>query len=268
MIIDSNEVNPPLEPTEDKIHRMIRAGLGFLPVGSGTAVELFNSLFIPPIEKRRNEWMHDVAASLKALEDNQKCFVPSLVENEEFISTLLSATQLAIKNHTKEKLNSFKNIVLNKGCGLNYGESLETIFLHFVDKFSPLHIRLLKIFHEGLVWNNRNKMKPNDEDLPDWLLINVASTKEFEKIDRPVIALCLKDLISNSFIQHWIINKINKKFLDSSFSCEVAQWGARGRSEMHVKHGVSIKVDQIPGNFVTETTNLGKKFITFISTPV
>lgn len=267
MAIDKEDIDPELESTGDKVHRLFRVGFGLLPVGSGAAVELLNSIIVPPIDRRRTKWMVEVTESLQRLEAEKHIDLSELSNNEEFITLMLSASQIAIRNHAQEKIESLRNIVLNKACGVNYDDSLQTIFVGLVDQFIPLHIRLLKIFHEGLVWSNDGRQKPEEDKVPGLLVANVGSYKELLNIDRALIILCLRDLINNDLIQHWIIEKITEPSEGDSFYCQVEQWGGRSHSEMLVKHGAAIKVDKQPGKYVTRTTHTGNRLVTFISTP-
>lgn len=267
MAIDIEDIDPVVESTADKVHRLVRAGLSFLPVGSGAAVELLNCLIMPPLERRRIKWMTDVSESLQKLEENNNINVEALSNNEEFVTLMISASQLAIKNHAQEKLDSLRNIVLNKACGMDYGDSFDSLFLNFVDQFTPLHIKLVKIFHEGLVWSNEGRQQPNDDEVPEWLLIDVGSYDDLREVDRSIIHICLRDLLQNNLIQHWIIKEITRELPDGSFYCQVNQWKRRSHSEMLVKHGAAIKVNKQQGKYVTRTSHLGNRLFDFISEP-
>jgi len=73
MPVDREDIDPVIESAGDKVHRAVRAGLGLIPVGSGTAVEIFNSLVTPPLERRKNKWMIDVTEALQALDESCQC---------------------------------------------------------------------------------------------------------------------------------------------------------------------------------------------------
>lgn len=267
MSLDREDIDPAIESVADKTHRLVSATLGSLPIGSGAAVEMFNVLITPPLEKRRKKWMLDVTEAIQRLELGKVVDVEALFQNEEFITLFISATQHAIKNHSKEKLDSFRNIVINKACGMNLGDSLEDIFLNIIGQFTPLHISMLKIFHEGFVWNMRNNKNVKDDDIPDMLIANIGSYREYLDVDRVLIKICLRDLMLNELIQHWIIKKVNKNLENGEFYCDPEQWGGRSTSNMFVKHGVAIKVDRKPGSYVTRTTHMGNKLVEFISAP-
>jgi len=268
MSINIDDVDPIYEATGDKVHRLVRAGLGLFPMG-GTAVEIFNGIITPPIEKRRTEWMRRVTEALIALESEKRININELSDNEEFITTLISASQIALKNHSNEKVLALQHIVENKACGIDLEESLEGILINLLDTFTPLHIKILKIFHEGFVWSNDKKNKPSDDEVPSLLVINIGSYEELLDVDRSLIALCLKDLVKNNLLWNWIIEDVTKVLPNDDFYCTVYQWDGRGTSEMLVKHGVANKkVLQERGMYITSTSNIGKRFMTFISKPV
>jgi len=58
-----------------------------------------------------------------------------------------AATEIAMKNHRQEKLDALRNIVKHTAEGFQIDEVLRNTFLSLVDRFSSLHIALLRI-HE------------------------------------------------------------------------------------------------------------------------
>lgn len=56
----------------DIIYATVKAGLGSIPVLGSAATELFGLVVTPPLDKRRQEWMNEVAERLKELEENSQ----------------------------------------------------------------------------------------------------------------------------------------------------------------------------------------------------
>ena len=268
MSLNVDDIDPGCELAEDKAHRLVRAGLGLLPIGSGTAVEVFNSIVTPPIERRRTEWMRSVTEALINLEKQNRINIDELANDEEFITLLISASQISLKNHSKEKILALRNVVENKACGINYDESLEGIFLNLIDAFTPLHIKILKIFDEGFVWSNDERSKPSDDEVPSLLVPSVGSYGELIDVDRSLIILCLKDLVKNDLIWNWIIEDVTKVLPNDDFYCTLYQWGGRSTSEMLIKHGVAKNVHRERGKYITRTSSVGGQFMRFISDPI
>ena len=136
-------LNVPKKSTGDYAHTIAKAGLSSIPIIGGPAVEIFQNVIQPPLEKRRVEWMRQVGEGLKSLEKQVKK-LEDLQHNEEFISAVMHASQLAIRTHKKEKLDALRNAVINIAKGQGPEEAIQHIYLDFVDSLTELHLRILK----------------------------------------------------------------------------------------------------------------------------
>lgn len=129
----------------DAAHAIAKAGLAAIPGVGGPAVELFQYVVQPPLEKRREQWMAQIAERLKELEANG-LKLEDLRDNEQFISAVMLATQAALRTHQVEKLAALRNAVTNIAKGQAPDEALQHLFLSLIDSFTPLHLRILKTF--------------------------------------------------------------------------------------------------------------------------
>jgi len=129
----------------DIAHSVVKAALGSIPVGGNAAAEFFQLLVTPPLEKRRDEWIAEVGARLQELE-TKGISLDSLQANEQFISTLMQATQLALRTHQNEMREALRNAVQNSARPGAPDDSEQQIFLNFVDSFTEWHIRILRLF--------------------------------------------------------------------------------------------------------------------------
>ena len=96
--------------------------LSAIPTIGGPALELFNTIIAPPFERRRNEWLESLANRLDALEKEKRLKIEQLSGNEEFISVVMHATTVAIRNHKQEKIDALRNAVLNSALGQSPGD--------------------------------------------------------------------------------------------------------------------------------------------------
>jgi len=140
-----NKLQAPKRTKGDAAHAIAKAGLAAVPVIGGLAAELFQNVIQPPLEKRRTEWMVQVGEKLQELEKNG-LKIEELQENEEFISAVMHASQIALRTHQNEKLDALRNAVLNVAKGQAPEEAFQNIFLNLVDSFTELHLRILKVF--------------------------------------------------------------------------------------------------------------------------
>lgn len=141
-----------IERSEEK-HLAAKIKSSLIPAGA-TFFELFTALVQPLHVERRNEWLNLLMYDLVRREEDGLVSLKALSKNEEFVTIISKATLLAQQNHQKEKLEAFRNIVLNSTKWLSKGEPIfdwSHKFLIIVDQISPLHILLLKTFQNPAI---------------------------------------------------------------------------------------------------------------------
>jgi len=102
--MSKKKYDPPTPEESDIAHKIARTGIASIPVVGGAAAELFTTLITPSLEKRRQEWMEEIAEGLRELEANSQLNINELQDNENFITVLMHANQAAMRNHQKEKI--------------------------------------------------------------------------------------------------------------------------------------------------------------------
>jgi hypothetical protein len=136
----------PARSLADGAHAVVKAVLSTVPVVGGPAVELFQYVVQPALEKRREEWMRNVGTKLEEL-GCKGLDLSSLHNNKEFISIVMQASQVALRTHNTEKLAALRNAVINVACGQSPDETVQHILLGLIDQLSEMHLRILKAFH-------------------------------------------------------------------------------------------------------------------------
>ena len=145
VVMTKKKIEMPKAAKGDTAHVIAKAGLSAIPIVGGPAAELFQHVVQPPLEKRRLEWMAAVGERLEELEkDGLK--LEDLENNEQFISTVMHASQIALRTHQQAKLDALRNAVLNVALGQAPEEALQHLFLTFVDSFTGLHLQILAFF--------------------------------------------------------------------------------------------------------------------------
>jgi len=136
---------PPKKNVGDIAHATTRTLISsLLPGVGGAAAELFSAILTPPIESRREEWMKNIADGLAELEKKvDGLSVESLSKNDEFVSSLLHASQVVTRNHQQGKREALRSAVLNVAAGNAPNEDLQLMFLGFVDTMTSWHLRIL-----------------------------------------------------------------------------------------------------------------------------
>lgn len=141
----ADNLEPPKATRGDAAHAITKAGLSAIPVVGGPAVELFQHLVQPPLERRRAEWMAAVGEKLLELE-SRGIDIEGLGQKDEFISAVMHASQIALRTHQDEKREALRNAVFNVAAGQSPGEALEHMFFEWIDSLSLLHIQILRLF--------------------------------------------------------------------------------------------------------------------------
>jgi len=197
------DIQEDLKPsTGDYAHAGVRAGLSTAPFLGGPLAEFFSMVIAPPLEKRRDAWMTELFTRLTMLEEQVEGFkIENLAKNEEFISTLLYATQVAMRTHQREKLEALQNIVTNSAIGITANENFQVIFLNIIDRYTPLHLLILRfVENPGLFRTEYRGIKTNDLSLSNELRDAFRATfPELNLIDEHY-AQIVRDLSADGLI--------------------------------------------------------------------
>lgn len=157
---EDRKYDPPQERAGDKLHMIARAAISSVPVIGSVANEFFQAIIAPPLRKRQSEWMDDIAAAVRRLEEQPAFSVEALTENEAFIDTVLHASQVAVRTTNEEKRKALQNAVLNSALPNPPDESKRQLFLQFVDTLTVWHLRLLDLLVDPLPWFQRHNKQP------------------------------------------------------------------------------------------------------------
>lgn len=171
--IDKDLVDPVIEPDSEKAHRLARAALSGVPALGGALVEAFNALIEPPMARRKTEWMGQVTEAINELYEKGVVTERDLQEIEKFFTTLVHASNVAIKNHEKEKLEALRNAVLNSALPSTPDDTLQQLFLNLIDSCTSWHIAILKLFQGPEQWAQDNGHK-----FPNWSMGGITSVIE------------------------------------------------------------------------------------------
>jgi hypothetical protein len=131
----------------DKTAKIISS---FVPGGTA-AYELLTTLVVPLHEKKKREFINDLAVRLKRLEEQGKIDFEELAKNKEFNTIITKAILLAQQYHQRKKLEALRNMVVYAAKKLPKGVlefDLTDYFLSIIDRISPIHIVLLNTFHD------------------------------------------------------------------------------------------------------------------------
>ena len=222
---------PPEQDKGDAAYAAGRALLSAIPVAGGAAVELFQFIITPPLEKRRNDWMREIGQAVQNLERNKGIAIEDLKSNDVFIDTLLQASQIALRTSQQDKLIALKNAVINSALPQPLEQTLQQMFLDWIDTFTVWHIRVLSLFHNPQKWAT-----DNNKPLPKNISIGGLDTILGHAFPELAQDRALYDQISKDLYQKGLLNTDGLHTMMS--------WN---------------------GMLARRTTDLGEKFLAFIS---
>lgn len=144
----------------DAAHQIGRALASISPVAPGPLQVLFENLLGPSLEKRRWAWAEELADAVNEIKAEMEDLTPEkLAANEVFITVILQATQIAMRNHQEEKLAALRNAVANSVRPNAPSDDEQLAFLRLVDSLTPWGIRLVMFLHDSGTWMVRNKIQ-------------------------------------------------------------------------------------------------------------
>lgn len=148
----------PKETKNDKIHSLVKGAIGSIPCAGSIASEAFGLIVAQPITKRREKWMESVVLEIEKLEKIVEGFkFESLKDNDEFITFLIEATQIAIKTHQDEKISYLKNSI-NNFFNKNIDFDKKYTILKLIDNLSSTHLNILHFISDNEI-NIQKKIK-------------------------------------------------------------------------------------------------------------
>lgn len=129
--------------TETKSHlrNMAVAVTAGIPILGGPLAVLLDKYLPEYFEKKRERILQELNQELMALEQSGNTL---LIENDRFSSVFLKGIKLAMEEHDNEKINSFKNIILNSAIFQSKDFDEESLFLSWVRDLTSDQIRIMK----------------------------------------------------------------------------------------------------------------------------
>ncbi|MYC12366.1 MAG: hypothetical protein F4Y39_01425 [Gemmatimonadetes bacterium] len=227
------DLERPEPEKRDVVYTLIKAVIAGVPVIGGAATELISMVALP-LEKRRNQWLDDIAKRLKSLEGVVDEFrIEDLSQNETFITVVMHATQVAIRNHQQEKLEALRNAVLNAAMPEALEDDRQLMFLNFIDELTSWHLRVLHFFDDPKIWGSQHNIS-----YPKWNSGGPDTLLEFT----------FEELRGQRDFYDQVVRDLHYRGLMNIDSLHITMTGQ--------------------GMFASRTTEMAKGFLAFISSPI
>ncbi len=259
MTISTDGIDPVVESDGDKAHRAARAIIGMVPLLNGPALEIFNSLIEPPLERRKREWMLEITLLVNQIHAQLNLDVEALAEDEQFISVLLRTSQIALRNHQKEKIHSLKVALLNTARNTELTDDQQFIFLNMLDSFTVSHVKILEFSAGGYCWTPSNGASSHDF----LLLFTRALISEFPEFENKtdLIFQIVSELESKKLLQIFRIQKLQVFSNNEVSIMGVSEWGQLFSFKPAKHHKLDVAANI---NYASLPTDLGLHFLNYI----
>lgn len=213
---------------QDHLKNISIAALSAIPITGGPISVLFDKYIPEHIGQKRNKLLQQINEELSFIEQNNTDFD---IQNERFISIFTKCMKKAMEEFEKEKIEAFKNIILNYSIHQDMAFDETTLFINWIQEFTVDQIKLIRSIdrHDSIAYQD---VKSGDL----YQLLKVLHP------DAPLDYLMIigQDLISKKIVMHH----------NSIFSRELR------------------KQQKIVGtNQIWHLSYLGKRFVEFITTP-
>lgn len=184
----------PHSQISDKAYAIVRAAISLIPYFGSPAVELLSGFYKSPIDRRREQWIEQVTADLRILDECRQINLNDLENDEVFTTTLIQASEVAVRNHQQEKIQALRNVVMNAAVGIDINEDLKLTFIRYINELTPTHFKLLAFFRE-------NEVEFARAESYDVLLQAFNTTNSIINIQPDEFKLLCTDLISRVLLR-------------------------------------------------------------------
>jgi hypothetical protein len=132
------------------------SALSMVPVpGTGGASRILDLVVGSSLERRRSKWFRELGTRVSALEEKVRSDDErTLAGDEAFVSTVMQATQAALRTHRDTKHEALLNAVENAALH-PIQEDIQAMFIRFVDELTPWHLTILAYFRNPTTWRER-----------------------------------------------------------------------------------------------------------------
>jgi hypothetical protein len=194
-------------PTDDKRSVGFHVGMAsadavasVIPGGSYAVQQIIKQFIGEPLERRREAWFVLLGEGLRDLQDKLDGFDPRcLTDNEAFVSTVAETTRIAMTTHRAERLEALRNIVLNTAIGLTVDDVAHGMFMALVERFSALHVQVLRILHDPFSSPEIRAAFNDPIVIPTWDALRISLR---HVADAATISVVLNDIIDARLAEH------------------------------------------------------------------
>jgi hypothetical protein len=200
---------------------------GAIPLAGGILSEVIGEVWQPALERRRDEWFRELGKRMDRLEATHSD-LKKLLETEQMLTVTALATLSAMSTHQEEKREALRAAVVNSAIAAEPDHEMQLLFLRLIDQLTAAQVQLLRFIDDP------------------------GAGLDARGVERPSITMGSTGLLIERAFPEW-----NQEFY-SLMHADLERAGlSSGISGMMTAQGI----------WAGRTTDLGKRFLRFISEP-
>lgn len=170
---------------------VVKAAINAVPYVGGFVGSLINDYIPTNLSSRRDEFIITFAEELEKVKDQ----VNEGILREQYFTTIVIETfRNAVATHEQVKIDAYRAILLNTLIAQEPDSDEILMMLHLTNSFTPLHLKLLKLF------SNPGAYLANDKEVGErFAEVTGGSPQDlaracFPNYDHEILALTLSEL--------------------------------------------------------------------------
>ena len=175
------------ESSKNHLKSISVAAASALPILGGPLSVLLDKYLPEFVEDRRKQFWIEIDQIIGQLEDKGK--QPD-VRSQKFLSVFVKCFRLATEEYEEEKIQAFRNIIVNSSLPNSSEFDETTLYMNWVREFTVDQIRVLKAI-------KHNSQIAFDDSSPELYYILKA---HFPDVPKDYLIMCAQELVSKNIV--------------------------------------------------------------------
>lgn len=210
-----------LKPTKTDIAFSITKSLAGLLPATGMVATLVDEFIPSEVSKRRDNLLLKLEKDFEELPEKVK----EALQKPFFISIFMQSFRSAMATEKAEKIDAYRAIILNTAIGENPDEDEIEVMTRITDTFTPLHIKLIKIFEDPPKYLRENPEAKARFGTPYMGGVGQLINACLPNYPQDLINVAVRDL-NNAGIGHGMDNSATMTE-SGMLACRISEFGKR-----------------------------------------
>lgn len=182
---------PPKKTAKDRVYEAAQVGVALVPFIGGSAQAALDAVFGPPIDRRRQKWFEQLWELVTHLAQLRDVSVEELIEDENFVTSVIHATAIALGQHVEAKIDMLKAVLEHGALDPDRSDIVTARYLRWVDELDVEHVTVLRYAADPAGW-----YKAHNYERQEYMAVGRRHVLDEAGLDieNDILALVLSDL--------------------------------------------------------------------------